>query len=130
MPRFLTVDRRGSLHEDDVIELIRYDDVRSSDVPDLQEHVDNLFPEGFTSHGEFHFLRGDRQAGDTDSAIELLFEYVRRSHFPDRLSRFQAFFGTTSLRAAHIFRETFGQQSDSIWEVEAEDVFEADMSLL
>ncbi len=49
MPRFYTVDRRGTLHNGQTLGLTRYDDVNPSH---LQRHLDVLFPDGVAAHGE------------------------------------------------------------------------------
>lgn len=130
MTSFFLVDRFHTLEEDLVLDLQRYDDIESDEFSDLQQHVDELFPDGVTFHGERYLLRGEIASSATNPALELLFEYVRRSHFPHRPSRYQSVFGCPSLAMAQKFRDRFGAPEDPIWIVEANDSFKADMNLL
>jgi hypothetical protein len=61
-------------------------------------------------------------------------ESVRRDEFPQKLSRFQAFFGLSSLEEATVFRELTRETTGitgSIWTVEVEQVHHrGDMRLL
>jgi len=123
------VDRLGSLKEGDVIELGHYRDVS----PDyLQEHVDSIFSNGFSQHGERYLLKGDGTGNTSNnSAIELLFEYIRQSHYPEVTSRFQSFFACETLREAKKFRGEFGKNTDKIFEVFTDNnYFKGNMSLL
>ena len=67
---------------------------------ELQDHVDFLFPEGVTSHGELYMLRGQTSAKGINPVIELLFEYVRRSLFPSCPSHFQSVFAFENIAQA------------------------------
>ena len=129
MANFYTVDRTSRLEENQIINLIRYNDVEP---PELQSHVDEMFSHGVTFHGEHYFLKNSSQAKLASPNIEILFEYVRRSQYPypHRPSRFQSFFACESVDVAKIFRERYGSSDASIWEVEAQDSFRADMNLL
>lgn len=51
-----TVDRKRGLVEDQVIGLVRYSDL---DPPELQAHMDELFPDGVSFHGDFYFLNSE-----------------------------------------------------------------------
>jgi hypothetical protein len=53
MLRCFTVDRSGTLEEGQIISLVKYRDVEPHEV---QIHVDSLFPDGVTSHGERYIL--------------------------------------------------------------------------
>lgn len=127
MPRYFTVDRRMSLKKSQPIDLIKYDDVKPQE---LQEHVDQLFPQGVTSHGELYLLRGTTMAKGVSPIIELMFEYVRRSQFPSCPSRFQSLFAFGTLKDAERFKKEYGSPNSLIWEVEADKAFKADMKLL
>lgn len=127
MPLFYTVDRQNYLKEDLVIQLRRYENITP---PELQAHVDELFPDGVSSHGERYFLRGDSSALIADPNIEILFEYVRRASYPARPSRFQSVFAFISVDEAKAFRDRYGESNSLIWELEASESFTADMSLL
>src|SRR5437867_2966643 len=129
MPRFFHVDRRGTLTDGALIELVRHDDVSP---PTLQAHVDTLFPDGVTEHGRQYFVGFQVIGPVQEPAIELLFEYVRRAGFPERPSRFQSVFAFETVDEARRFRGEMGAAGASIWEVEveAETAFRADMNYL
>jgi len=127
MSIFYHVDRSEALNPNDEIKLVHHNDL----VPDfLQEHVDSLFPDGVSVHGDRYFLNNASSAVGVDPIIELVFEYVRRSNYPHRQSRFQSFFAFKSFNDAIDFREKYG--NGVIWEVECDDsrAFTADMNNL
>lgn len=128
MDRFFAVDRAGTLIEGMVLELVRHADVE----PDfLQAHVDNLYPSGLSAHGEQYLLRSDSRANLASPIIELLFENVRKAHFPDRPSRFQSIFACCSIEEARQFRSSYGEINSPIWEIYTEGpVFKGNMRLL
>lgn len=125
--RYFTVDRSKRLTEDQTIHLIKYDDIEP---PELQAHVDSLFPDGVTFHGESYILQGRRPAKGVSEVIELLFEYVRRSLFSSCPSRFQSVFAFDHVAQALDFRNQYGGSDSLIWEIECEARFKADMQLL
>ncbi len=129
MGRYFTVDRNRTLEEGKIINLVKYSDVGPQE---LQAHVDSLFPDGVTRHGEHYMLKGQTSAMDRNKSptIELLFEYVRRSHFPSRPSRFQSIFAFENIDQAVSFRNKYGKSDGLIWEVESDAAFKADMLLL
>ncbi|MFC9363073.1 hypothetical protein ACFTZB_41710 [Rhodococcus sp. NPDC057014] len=104
MPRFYTVDRRGSLHEGQTLGLTRYDDITPAV---LQHHLDVLFPDGVAAHGENNFVSADARFQVTDHVIELAWENVRRAHFPAAPSRLQSVFAVDGLDEARAFRTAF-----------------------
>lgn len=123
------IDRLGTLRPDSTISLTRYNDINPED---LQQHVDLLFPEGVSNHGEHYFLKADTRARAVDPVIELLFEYVRRSFYTDKPSRFQSFFAFGSREDARIFMERYCNSRCTIWRVECDEsrAFKADMNIL
>ena len=127
MNSYFTVDRKKSLRENQIIDLIQYDDVKP---PELQKHIDLLFPDGVTNHGELYMVRGKTPANGINQAIELIFEYVRRSHFPLCPSRFQSIFAHDNIDQAIKFRDKYGKSDSVIWEIESDSAFKADMRLL
>jgi hypothetical protein len=122
-----TVDRLRSIKAGDVLGLEQYGDVRP---PDLQAHVDLLFPLGVSSHGERYFLSAAQDARLADPYIELIWEYVRRACFPERPSRFTSVFACRTPEDARCWRADFGQRDDPIWHVQSTEGFVADMALL
>jgi hypothetical protein len=129
MTVYYHIDRLGTLTPGNIINLVRYDDVRPEY---LQQHVDMLFPEGLSSHGETYFLKNQTPASGVNPVIELLFEYVRQSHYANIQSRFQSLFAFGSIEDARIFRERFCNNQGFICRVECEETqaFKADMNIL
>jgi hypothetical protein len=129
MAKFYHIDRLGRLNRGDEIELTCYDDVEPEF---LQHHVDSLFPEGISSHGDTYFLKNETQAKGVSPIIELVFEYVRRSNYSHRPSRFQSFFAFGSPKDATNFSKIYGNSTGTLWEVECDDArcFKADMNIL
>ncbi len=127
MGYYFTVDRNRALKEGQIINLVKYSDVEPSE---LQVHVDSLFPDGVTNHGECYMLRGQTSAMGVNEVIELLVEYVRRSHFPSCPSRFQSIFAFQNIDQAMNFSKEYGISDSLIWKVESDVAFKADMHLL
>jgi hypothetical protein len=127
MAKFYTVDRHGSLRKGLIVQLQRYTDVNP---PELQAHVDHLFPDGVSSHGEYYFLKNSSHPKLASPNIEVLFEYVRRAFYPHRPSRFQSFFAFQHMSEAEAFRNAYGDPANRIWLAEAPVAFVADMRLL
>ncbi|RLC64268.1 MAG: DUF2441 domain-containing protein [Chloroflexi bacterium] len=127
MTKFYTVDRCGTLRAGLAIELVRYTDIKP---PELQIHVDEMFPGGVSSHGERYFLKAQQSPKLASPSTEILFEYVRRALYPHRPSRFQSVFAFESKDQAIIFSQKFGSGDEPIWEVEAKESFRGDMNLL
>jgi hypothetical protein len=126
MNQFYSLDRKGLLLDGKEIGLVRWSDV---DPPMLQEHLDSLFPDGVSNHGDRHLVT-ENAATDLEPNIELVFEYVRRAQFPHRPSRYQSVFACRTVEDVVLFRNEFGQPSDSIWLLEADDAFDTDMRFL
>ncbi|MBZ0099833.1 MAG: DUF2441 domain-containing protein [Taibaiella sp.] len=97
--------------------------------------VNQLFPQGTTRHGQQYVLSSYQTTTDMkyishENSIETSFELIRRLKFPNRTSRFEVVFGCLNLEdARQVRRETFGGVG-SIYKVECENYFEADMNLL
>lgn len=124
---FYTVDRKYTLCPGQVCGLTIYKDINP---PALQFHVDTLFPDGVSAHGEMYFLKNEAHTSIVSPMLETFFEYVRRARFPHLPSRFQALFAVDSLAAANQFKADFGKASDPIYRVEADVAIKADMRLL
>lgn len=130
--RYFTVDRSKTLKEGQAVHLVRYRDIEPSI---LQRHIDHLFPRGVTNHGErymvcYYNLEELRKENRDNALIEIIFEYVRRSHFPQRPSRFQSVFGFDNINQTKVFRNKYGSPDSLIWEVQSHSSFKADMNLL
>jgi len=128
VPVAFTVDRAGALVPGVVLGRTRHRDIEP---PELQDHVDELFPRGVTRHGNEYLLNGGKPAQDVSGNIELLFEYVRRARFPNAPSRFESIFGWEDPQAARDFGLRCGQPNAAVWEVESTlGPFRADMRCL
>lgn len=114
MEKFFAVDRACTFKEGMVLELVRHTDV---DPAVLQLHVDSLFPDGLSVHGERYLLNNNSRGTIASPMIELLFENVRRAHFPDSPSRFQSVFACCSVEEASQFRAAYGNREAPIWEI-------------
>lgn len=126
MTTYFHVDRRGRFSAGLQIDLLKPD---LSATPDLTQHLNLLFPDGVSQHG-LQYLNLDVKAGNGEPAIELLWEYVRRAHFPERPSRFSAICAWRDLDEARAWRARAGSQNAAIWRLEADTGFVANMSLL
>lgn len=127
MPDFYTLDRLGALALGSTLTLTTFNDIQP---PFLQEHVDTMFPNGVSRHGDSYFLSQPQQSNPVNEVVELLAEYIRRAHYPLRPSRFQSWFGTESVQGARDFRTEFAGGSGAIWRVRSQESFRADMRLL
>ena len=127
MSCYYHVDRLRSLQEGDTLSLQRWTDVNPQF---LQEHVDSLFPEGLTRHGEQYLLRSTQSLGIASPRIELLWGYVRRASFPDRPSRYQSVFGWESEEDAGRFNVQYASDNGAICELDCDEAVRADMTLL
>lgn len=127
MPLFYSLDRLGTLNENIEVGLINYKDINPVE---LQQHVELLFPDGLSRHGERYFLRNDSSPRLSTPSIEILFEYVRRAYYPDRPSRFQSMFAFEDLNQAIEFKARYGNGQGTIWQIESKKYLKADMGLL
>lgn len=122
---FYLVDRRNSLSEGLIMDLVKYNDITPSI---LQNHLNEMFPNGVTNHGNQYFAGSNSDPKLTEPQLEVLAEYIRRAHFSDLPSRFQSIFAVDRIELAKEFANIYGQ--GKIWEVEAKEYFKADMALL
>lgn len=128
MKVFYAVDRERKLSQGRVLCLEKHNDVTPIE---LQQHVDILFPEGLSIHGDKYFLSNSSFGNVTNPAIELLFEYVRKSEFSEITSRFQSFFACETLDEARSFKHFHGDLNSPIYEVHSDrPYFKANMNLL
>jgi len=107
---------------------------------DVIHTIENLFPDGLSKHGRQYLLEQDLIISDQIGnpmplaphmpMIELIFELVRRSEFPDQMSRFQSMFGCESIEDARKFKEKFCGNQGQICLVECKEYSRLDMSLL
>lgn len=127
MRKLYTVDRQGTLEPNLLCSLVKSDDITPRE---LCSHAIDMFPDGVSRHGDHYFLGGEQKALLASPALELTFEYVRRARYPDRPSRFQCMFAVDSIDAAKAFRDKHADAGSSIWQIEAETLFRANMNML
>lgn len=127
--RFYHVDRRGELAVGDRIDVAP---VRAGTAEE-RALLAGLFDDGVAPHGEY-YCTTDLYDGDADDlwdvSCELLFELVRRDRFPWRPSRFRSVFAFGSRTIADRFVSSYVDGEAAVFEVAAEDGFEADMHLV
>ncbi|MBF6989287.1 DUF2441 domain-containing protein [Cupriavidus sp. IK-TO18] len=124
MPVYYTVDRAGQISADMNYQLDQFD---LSDVPDLAQHFSSHYPMGVSRHGAQYL--NSKVTAPGGPAVELVWESIRRAHFPHRPSRFTSVFAWQTLDEAKAF-QALAQTPAKIWAVEAERGFVANMSLL
>lgn len=114
------IDRFGSLKEGSIIEKIRNFRIQE---PFLKQENDQIlneyFPEGISHHGRMYFFDGFNSAS---YAMDIIFEYERRLHYPDKLSRYEAFyaFDLNSL-LAFIDKKGLKYEFFKIYEIECDN---------
>ena len=126
MATYFHVDRRARFAAGQTIDLSELD---LAAVPDLAEHCNHLFPNGVSAHGK-QYLNTSVKPGNGDAALELIWEYVRRAHFPNRPSRFTATCAWRELEEAIAWRDRAGASNAKIWQLDATEGFVANMNLL
>lgn len=126
---FYHLDRWDELAAGQTIPLCEPDSVAGEDAAALR----SLYPEGLSRHGR-HYCRRDLYGDDPDDlwdfACEAVFEMVRVAAFPERPSRLQSVFGFETRTAVDRFVERFVDDPCTVWTVEAEQSFVADMHLV
>lgn len=130
--RYYHVDRLSTLTEGQIIQLVKWDDI---DPPELQNQADILFPDGVSYHGNCYMLSSDWALQSNPNnrdpkTIEIIYEYIRRSNFTDKPSRFQSFFALNTMDQVKRFKDKYDIHNSSVWVVESDSVFKADMNLL
>lgn len=145
MVKFYTVDRSGEVNESDKFELITdFSQSKYLELPDLFSQEDNVkcineyFPNGISRHGQIYLFGYPSFARRTQNnnlipsveMIEAIFELVRRKDFPELPSRMTSMFAWQTINEAKVFADSYPQGSYKILEVESDNVFIGDMSLL
>ena len=95
---------------------------------DIQAHLSLIFPDGIADHGERYLLNGN--ANQREQGIELLWEYVRRAHFPHRPSRMLSAFAWRSVEEAREFARRIDSVGAPVWELSGGEAFTGNMTLL
>ncbi|WP_104472848.1 DUF2441 domain-containing protein [Acinetobacter indicus] len=146
MAKLYTVDRRGALHTDYVMELIKdfnnFEICKIADLCDRSESISRLekmFPDGISNHGKQYLIDSwlilERNGIRTNYApveplMEAVLELVRRSEFPNLPSRMSSMFCWESLDCANNFITSNRLTNVNIYEIEAKDYFVGDMSII
>jgi len=84
MKHFFRVDQSMKLYEGQKINFVKKENNKPEE---LQTRINFLFPEGVTDLG-YNLL--DSNANNVSNLVELVFEYVRRSYYSEKPSRFQS----------------------------------------
>ena len=75
------------------------------------------YPSGISVHGIRYLSSVRPDDYNNDHTIESIFELVRQEHYPDQLSRFQAFFACPTIESAMQWSKKL--KSVELWEIEA-----------
>lgn len=135
MAKFYHLDRGNKLYEGQIVQLDKYNDIicdnNSRFTQILQNHYNDLFPNGVTEHGNGYFA-SNNQYILINPQIELLFEYVRKANFKGKPSRAESFFAVESINDIQRFTDRYSINifNCTIWEVEAESYYRYNMNLL
>ncbi|MFD2640024.1 hypothetical protein [Piscibacillus salipiscarius] len=122
--QFYHLDRIGSLEIGKEISLNPI--YVNSNSKEISNHIKELFKEGISKHGlqYINALQGN------NAQTEWFFEYVRRSNFQDKPSRFQSFFGFSTLDDIERMKSKLNISGGTIYLVQSSQYFRADMNLL
>ncbi|MCG2572348.1 DUF2441 domain-containing protein [Acinetobacter sp. ME22] len=145
MTVFFTVDRESSLNSGKRLELItdlsKTMKITMSGMISEDQLVESFrrnYPNGISLHGQSYLFgypafvakSGSKQLVHISPMIEAIFEQVRRADFPTLPSRFTSMFAWQSKNDAHTFKNNYRSPNANIFEVESEEYFLGDMSLL
>lgn len=104
---------------------------------EAKSKLKELYPNGISKHGiqylseKFDFLKSNgKDYVPHMSMIELTFEFVRKTKFPDKPSRFTSVFGCESYEMAKKFRKEYRYDQGKIYKVLAEKCTRLDMRFL
>ncbi len=127
--KLYTLDRKNTLSEGLEISLFQFSDIQP---PELQTHLNGILPNGVTKHGDQYFASGLQSNNLGNGILELVFEYVRRAHYPDKPSRLQSLFACDNLEDLKSFNQNYNTPGKefSIWTLETENFFRGDLKLL
>jgi hypothetical protein len=127
------------LEPNQIIKLIRINHTNEN-LPGIKNYINAEFEGRLTEHGIEYLTRRKitkiepstkkRIIDDAEPIIEIIFEYVRRSNYENRPSRFQSIFAAKHLKDAKKFRDRYRKSIGDIWEIECETYFKADMNII
>jgi hypothetical protein len=121
--KFYHIDRSNNLKEGQLIKL------EPVFIPKAPEAANDLAVSMYRNGVSRHGLKYIREVSK-NSHTEWFFEYVRRSTFPNKPSRFESFFAFDSLESVEQFKVKFHATQSPVFEVECDDFFKGDMNLL
>lgn len=124
MGEYYHIDRAGSLNVGQTIELKPIS--INTDFLGPFQHATDLFGEGVSMHG----LKYINEKGTPDSHSEWFLEYVRRSSFNDRPSRFQSIFAFSTLEDISRFKKRININEGKIYLIEGNSEFKGDMNMV
>lgn len=134
---YFHVSRQTSFREGAQINLQRFDDITPTV---LKAHIDGLFPEGVSQHGNQYLateIRPTLLDGSPNfqqfnaSNTELIWEFVRRTRYRSRPSRYQSLFAWETREEADFFcEERGGGEIYEVFSLFNRKAFRADMALV
>ena len=84
------IDRSGYLKEGQKILLQNDIEIRKDFLKkDANKYLKEYFPNGLSSHGRHYFIDGYE---NKSIGMDIIFEYERRLHYPEKLSRYEVLF--------------------------------------
>lgn len=111
------IDRTNSLSKGQIIDLFQYPKSKDS----FSFMAETLFNGYISKHGYFYLSDvgfDDQYPPLAASCIEMELELIRRSFFPEKLSRFQSFFAFESLNSLSAWMPFFKSYNCRLWEIE------------
>lgn len=118
------IDRKNILIPNKIVDL----DTSIKIDPDyLQSKFEDDFPEGVSKHGDQYFASVGKNGNLGNYVYEAVYEYERKLRFPDKISRYQAFFGIETMNDLRIWLNFFtknnisAQKKMTIWEIDTLD---------
>ncbi|VVY30221.1 Uncharacterised protein [Escherichia coli] len=141
LEKYYTLDSANSLYPLCRVSLGHY----PPEHPELADFLNQMYPDGLSNHGRNYLYNpgpimdgGDDNGEGKALLIGLVFELVRRSHFPEKPSRYQSLFACEQLNEVKQFRALLAKERGDeniltapIYEVLSwEPVHRGDMNLL
>lgn len=123
------IDRAGHLKENDEIEPIKDIQIRQPHLlKECENLINNIYPEGLSFHGRRYFLDN---INNFSMGLDIIFEYERRLHYPEKLSRYQSLFAFDKQGVYQfIQKKELNYEYYKIYEIEYEYCEKHDMNLI
>ncbi|WP_334473582.1 DUF2441 domain-containing protein [Arsenophonus sp. PmNCSU2021_1] len=119
MQKYYTADSANGLFESGVSEfcIVGLGDYTPKQ-PEQADFLNQMYPEGLSKHGYNYLYNPNIMMGNLTHAskalmIGLVFELVRRSHFPEKPSRYQSLFACQQVSEAKQFRELLADEKEN-----------------